>query len=49
MRSEGGSEKDKERLSRLKTEKWNSLAIGVVRYVNRSGEIIAVRVAVIEN
>jgi len=32
----------------MKTEKWNSLAIGVVRYASRSGEIIAERVAVIE-
>jgi hypothetical protein len=32
----------------MKTEKWNSLAIGVVRYASRSGKIIAGRVAVIE-
>ena len=32
----------------MKTEKWYSLAIGVVRYASRSGEIIAERVAVIE-
>jgi len=29
-------------------EKWNSLAIGLVRYASRSGGIIAERVAVIE-
>ena len=32
----------------MKTEKWNSLSIGVVGYASRSGEIIAERVAVIE-